>query len=476
MAAPADAQPGAAARGDLLDDRYRLEQVRAEHELATAHVVLWRAVDEPLERKAAVRVVTGLDKAHREQLIEAATAASRVSDSRFVRVLDVGTLGSRRDVAVWIATEWVEAPSLAARLRDEPLRPAVATDVVRQCAEAIAALDTLGLQHGRLHPDQVMLPAAGHPRLTGLETAAGLHDEPPVDDVQALGALLFAALTGRWPLAGWTGLPGLDPRIARAGRPRQVRAGISADLDEATHRALSDRYVDAAAFARALAALPAEPLDTPATPVLPRRPGVLRKWAWRVVPPLLVLAIGLTGWALGSDLGRIPTSARQPQAALPPPNAAAPGSGVAHLVWKRPPTISSFDPEGDGQENDSAAGLAVDRDPTTSWQTDLYASPKLGGLKSGVGLLVDLGRPTSVRVAELALAPAGASVEIRAGNAAPSQASDLPVVAAQANAGLHPKLTFPHSVSARYWLVWFTGLPQDGSGYRVGVAEIALLG
>jgi hypothetical protein len=32
------------------------------------------------------------------------------------------------------------------------------------------------------------------------------------------------------------------------------------------------------------------------------------------------------------------------------------------------------------------------------------------------------------------------------------------------------------AVKARYWLVWFTNLPQDTGGFRVGVVEVALLG
>jgi hypothetical protein len=473
-----DAPAPAAAPGLVLDERYHLDQIRAEQSPGgTTHAVLWRAMDASLDRRVAVLLVTGLNRTSRKRLVDAATAASQVGDARFARVLDVGTLVLAEGSTTWIATEWVEAPSLAAVVRGEPLRPSVATEVVRQCAEALAVAERDGLTHGRLHPDQVLLAPGALPRITGLGVAAALHGDDGSDDVTGLGALLFAALTGRWPLDGWTGLPAVDPRVARQARPRSVRAGISRDLDDVTHRALTGDYADARALARALATLPTEALDAPVQPPPPSRPSGWQRWAWRVVPPLVVLAIGLTGWALGSDLGRVPTTARQPHAALPPARASAPGSGDAVLVWHRPPAISSFDPEGDGEENDGAVGLAVDRDPTTSWSTDSYrADPHFGGLKSGVGLLIDLGRPVSVRVAELALTAPGADVEIRAGDRPPQQASDLRLIRARAAAPARTRIDLSAPETARYWLIWFTSVPRDGAGYRIGVAEVALLG
>jgi eukaryotic-like serine/threonine-protein kinase len=203
--------PPAPGPGTVLDKRYELEQVRGEQRLAgDVRSVLWRAVDTSLDRHVAVRTVTGLDADTRGRLLEAAAQASRVSDARFVRVLDVGVVG-RKDDVVWLATEWVEAPSLAAVIRDEPMRPAVATELARQCTEALLAAERDGLRHGRLHAGQVLLPPGGSPRLTDLATATVLHEASPStaprpvawDDVRGVGAVTFAAVTSRWPLAGW---------------------------------------------------------------------------------------------------------------------------------------------------------------------------------------------------------------------------------------------------------------------------------
>ena len=482
MAAQAGDVP-AGAPGQLIDERYRLDQVRAQNQPRPGvQAVLWRAADTALDRPVAILLITGLDQRSHKAVAATAAQASQVSDARFVRVLDVGRLeadgNSRRSSApTWIATEWVDAASLAAVVRGDPLHPAIATEVVRQCAEALEAAESAGCGHGRLHPDQVLLPVGGVPRITGLGLAAALEDGEPTDDVRALGGLLYAALTGRWPLPGWTGLPAVDPRSAQATRPRLIRAGIARELDETTHRMLTGGYPDIHACCRALAALPTRPLDRAPEPGPEPGPSVLRRWGWRVLPPLLVAAVGATGWAVGSELGRVPNAARQHQAAVPPAKASAPGTGKARLVWHQAPAIGGFDPQGDGQENDDEAGLAVDRDRSTAWTTDLYhADSHLGGLKSGVGLLLDLGRARSVRVAELALSAAGSDLEIRAGDQAPSQADDLPLVARRTDAPLRTKVVLDSAVKARYWLVWFTNLPPDAGGFRVGVVEVALLG
>lgn len=468
--------------GLLLDDRYRLDQVRAEHRPGpTAPTVLWRAVDVPLDRRVAVLLIGGLTRKAHSALVAAAARASRVTDGRFARVLDVGTIDLATGTTTWIATEWVEAPSLAATVRTSPLAPEVAAEVVRQCAEALAAAARVGCHHLRLHPDQVLLPAAEVPRITGLEVAAALHgvesDDPDREDARLLGALLYAGRTGRWPLAGHAGLPPGDRHAAPPRGSRGVRGGVGRAVDEVTRRALSGSYADAASVARALAVLPSRPLDAPA-PDGSGRFAAWRPWAWRLIPPLVVAAIGVAGWSIGSDLGRVPTATQQQRAAVPPAHASAPGSGHASLVWRHPPRISSFDPEGDGVENDDAVGLAVDRDPTTAWETARYrGDPRFGGLKSGVGLLLDLRRPVAVRVAELALTTAGADVEIRAGDTRPTRASDLPVVAERSDAGAHLRLDLAKPTRARWWLLWFTKLPRTSAGdYQAGVVELALLG
>lgn len=462
------------ARGVLVADRYRLEQVRDERQLPDGRrVALWRAVDTSLDRRIAILVTTARTKKARKLIADAATRAGRVSDGRFVRVLDVGDLD---DAATWVATEWVEAPSLTAVLRREPLDSPVATELVRQVAEALAAAARTGCRHGRLHPDEVLLPDGGTPRVTGLEVAAALADATPTaaDDVRGIGALLYAAVTGSWPLPGWQGLP--RPARGDGLHPRAQRREVSREVDEITARALRGDYGDVDAIAKALRRLPTRAIDAPVPQRVSRVAALARRWAWRVVPPMLVATIAVAAWQVGSDLGRVPSTARTHHAALPPTTTTAPGTGQVTLVWSSPPTVTSFDPEGDGQENQDTTGFAVDRDSSTTWTTDLYRTAHFGALKSGVGLLLDLGRPTSVSEADLALSVAGSDAELRAGDQLPHAASDLRLVTTGTDLGTQVTWKLPRPVTARYWLIWFTNLPKVNGGYRIGVTDLALLG
>src|SRR4029450_3056217 len=67
----------------------------------------------------------------------------------------------------------------------------------------------------------------------------------------------------------------------------------------------------------------------------------------------------------------------------------------------QPVAAHSFDPEGKGdqgdpakQENENLAYLAIDRDPTTPWQTTHYKDKDITGVKGGVGLYLELRSPS----------------------------------------------------------------------------------
>ena len=51
------------------------------------------------------------------------------------------------------------------------------------------------------------------------------------DDVQALGALLYFAVTGRWPFNDQPDLPQAPVEDGKLCSPRQVRAGVPRDVD-----------------------------------------------------------------------------------------------------------------------------------------------------------------------------------------------------------------------------------------------------
>lgn len=123
--------------------------------------------------------------------------------------------------------------------------------------------------------------------------------------------------------------------------------------------------------------------------------------------------------------------------------------------WVTLTAVGAFDPEGDGQERNDEAPLAVDGRASTFWRTEHYSS----FFKSGVGLVLDMGRRARVeRVLVDAPAP-GSTAEIQLGDS--PQGPFRAVTPARA---LTPRTSFsvPRR-TGRYVVVWITGMPQDSA-------------
>ena len=144
-----------------------------------------------------------------------------------------------------------------------------------------------------------------------------------------------------------------------------------------------------------------------------------------------------------------------------------------------------FDPQGeDKTENPDEVSLAYDGDPGTRWRTVQYfGNPKLGNLKRGVGLVLDLGTPQPVRSVQLSLSGAGTAVEFRVPLSDPSETTTPPMssdsrwrtVTAEPKALESATLTAEQAVTTRYVLVYLTSLPKEGNGYRGGIYEVEVL-
>ena len=94
--------------------------------------------------------------------------------------------------------------------------------------------------------------------------------------------------------------------------------------------------------------------------------------------------------------------------ATPSPSATASSAPIA--IDK----ASGFDPQGDDKERNSEAARVFDGDKGTSWTSEGYATPSFGGLKKGVGVLLDLGQPTQVTKAVLELGSKNLDVTVYA--------------------------------------------------------------
>ncbi|OKJ74087.1 protein kinase family protein [Streptomyces sp. CB02460] len=498
--------------GHKLAGRYRLEECVTRLDGFSS----WRAVDEKLRRAVGVHLLPA-DHPRARSVLAAARSSALLGDPRFVQVLDA----VEEDELVYVVHEWLpDATELTALLSAGPMDAHDAYQLVSQVSQAMAAAHREGLAHLRLTPGAVLRSSSGQYRIRGLAVNAALRgitaDGPQRADTEAIGALLYAALTQRWPYEsdayGLTGLPkgmGLLP-------PDQVRAGVHRGLSEIAMRALANDGATASRqeqpcttpdeLAKAVAAMPRipppEPVFTappeyqrttyqqgtygrpaaagavvtqPVVPVPPAplqsRTGKALKWA---VSALLIAALGLGSWQLAETLiDRDNNSGGDPGTTQSNPE-----NNDAPPVEKSKPvpivTAQDYDPlSADGSEKPQSIGNVYDDDPSSYWYTDWYASAAFGNLKEGVGVVLDLGKTQRVGKVDVSFLGGATSVELRTadGSTVPTSPTGFDKVAQGSGTQVSLKPSKP--VQARYLLVWLTKLPPSGEGnFRGKVSDI----
>lgn len=468
----------------LLAGRYRLVKERTS--ATTAAGRLWIGRDETLARPVAIRVMP-MTSPTAGALLAAAASAGRVSDPRLAQVFDA----AEQDGFAYVVREWVEGDSLAeVLLAGGPLEPVRAQAVTTAVADALRVAHASGLGHGRVHPGNVICAPDGSVKLTDLATAAAISGAAatPAADATGIGEVGYACLTARWvgrdAHEGWGELEPAPWSGGRPCTPRQVRAAVPRALDSVVVRALaatlppagrmrSEPLATPSEVARALHELPTirdRETSAPLTSQQLRR----RRLARRSGALGGLVAVAVVGWLLGLGVGRVPGQSKFSElqrSATPTPGATPVGPIAINAA-----AVRDFDPQGDGSENPTQAQLAVDGDPLTGWSTALYKKrADLGGLKDGVGLLIDLERPTAVRQVAVAFLRPGVDFEIRVADARSEQVEGYRVVASASKSDSVSTLTLDGGpVTARYWLVWLTKLPKDGSGFRTSIGEVQL--
>jgi hypothetical protein len=140
-------------------------------------------------------------------------------------------------------------------------------------------------------------------------------------------------------------------------------------------------------------------------------------------------------------------------------------------------TAIDLDPQGDPpEENRELAPLAVDGDPATAWRTVTYEQDLgPGGLKTGVGLRLDLGSSQQVSDVDLRLGGSPSEVSLYLSDRAPRGVAGLTPVAS-VTASEQERVTLDEPATGRFLVLWFTSLPTAEGGYRGEVAEVVVRG
>jgi serine/threonine-protein kinase len=476
---------------------------------------VWVGEDSLLARRVAVKTLhpeLAVDDSLRARFRNEAVAVASLAHPAIVATYDTG----EDDGVAYLVMELVDGPNLRGLLDQQgPLPVDRAVRIARGVAAALDHAHRNGIVHRDIKPANVLVPDSGPAKVTdfGIAKAEGTGDltrsgtvvgtarylapeqveAGPVDartDVYATGLLLYEMLAGRSPFEGDTDMAAALARLTTPPPPlRALRSDVPPAVEAVTMRCLavdpSDRFPDAHALFLALDDLTEDSgeLDRPTastgsptrTAVAPARPPVPPRAAPRrararpagaatparprsAVPWVVAGVLLLAGAAVAAYLA----------------TQGGDGGGTARTSPGVPAQIAGiddFDPEGDSTEHPETVDQAIDGDASTSWTTERYDESDFGGLKSGVGLRIDLLASSDVSFVELDTDEGGWSAQVYVADApadtlegwgAPRASID------DAAASERLELGTPAPVGAAV-LVWFTRLPDSG---RISVDEV----
>ncbi|MFI1761707.1 serine/threonine protein kinase [Streptomyces sp. NPDC020800] len=508
--------------GHKLARRYRLEECVTRLDGFSS----WRAVDEKLRRAVGVHILPA-DHTRARAVLAASRSSALLGDPRFVQVLDA----VEENDLVYVVHEWLpDATELTTLLATGPLEPHDAYQMVSQVASAMAAAHREGLAHLRLNPNAVLRASTGQWRIRGLAVNAALRgissDTPQRTDTESIGALLYAALTQRWPYEndayGLSGLPKTIGLIA----PDQVRAGVHRGLSELAMRALVNDGATASRheapcttpeeLVKAIGEMPrirppeptftappeyqrttyqqgtygrtaprpgaTQPVATPPPP-LQSRTGKVLKWT---VSALLIAALGLGSWQLADALmdqsdKSNDTNNTQTQD----------GGGKNGPRPKQTPIkiqhAQEFVAEGDPQRPNDV-DKTYDGNASTVWRTRSFnEGPAIAPFKPGVGIVYDLGSAKNLGSATIGLHYPGDHTTIdlyAADSLTPPSLGSMTKIGSVTTTGTTATVNVKKSVKTQYVLVWLTAVPKSGydatlyadAGYKQAISEVQFAG
>ncbi len=243
--------------------------------------VVYKAYQPQLDRIAAIKLIkTGglADEGQARRFELEARAAARLDHPGIVPVYEIG----KQDGRLFLAMAFVEGESLWQKVQAAPLEPKQAARIMQQVAEAIQFAHVQGIVHRDLKPQNILLTKNDQPRVTdfGLakhqdsessltgtgdvlgtpsymppEQASGKIDQiSPLSDVYALGATLYAVVTGRPPFQAASTVDTLVQVLHEEPiPPRALNPAIPVDLETICLKSLQKdparRYASAQAFA-----------------------------------------------------------------------------------------------------------------------------------------------------------------------------------------------------------------------------------
>jgi putative peptidoglycan lipid II flippase len=481
--------PGASiARG-----RYRLLVFHG----GALHLQFWQALDTALDRQVALTFIDpdgALADDQLREILSRTMRLGRIDKLGIARILDVVHTGT----GGLVVAEWIRGGSLQ-EVADTSPSAVGAARAMQTLAAAAETAHHAGVALSIDHPSRVRVSIEGD---VVLAFPATMPETTPEDDIRGIGAALYALLVNRWPLpesglrSGMAPAPRdpagqpLDPGSIDRDIPFQIAAA-------ANHSIQGDGGIRSAAtllnlLQQATAVADRTELIGPIQEPPPARPNVsspvgeidssARARRRRTVTIGIGVGVAIIAVALlvlASVLSRMfgdVTGLDNDQLGLNGPSASSNSTASATGGLVKPVRAAVFSPGGDA-DNPGQAGLAIDGNPATAWQTDTYhdAVP-FPAFKSGVGLLLQLPQPTVVGAVNVDVPSTGTKIQIRsATTATPTKLDNTTALTPPIT--MHPghnSIPVHASAPTSHLLVWISTLGTTDGQSRTALSEITV--
>jgi predicted Ser/Thr protein kinase len=487
--------------GETIADRYELEELVGTGGMSS----VFRARDRLLERNVALKILHehySDDAEYVDRFLREARAVAQLSHPHIVTVIDRGEDDGRQ----YIVFEYVAGENLKELVRRAgrlPVKQAV--ELAIAVAEGLAFAHEQGLVHRDVKPQNVLLSEEGEVKVTDFGIArsvevdsgvtqtgtvvgtssyispeqAGGGRVTPATDVYSLGVVIWELLAGDVPFPGdnfvtvalrhinepapslLEARPDVPPRLALAvdralAKDPDDRFPSMEAFEQELRRSLEELDPERTAIVPPVAGLPA-PQQAP-QPVYQRQrsrrrgSSTARRVALGVVVLLALGAIAAGVIGLGGGGGA-------------KTDGGSGGGGSAGGTALSLSGIGDYDPQGTGGEHGATAPAATDGNPATSWTTETYATQQFGGLKDGVGLVLDAGSPVAAKTVTVTTSTPGFEARVLAGDGESGPFTDD-----SSTQTVGARTTFDlNGTTARYYVVWITLLPP---GRTVAVSEV----
>ena len=233
---------------------------------------VYRARDTKLDRTVALKILPeemSVDADRMRRFVREAKAASALNHSNVAHIYEIG----ESDGVSFIAMEYVEGQTLAAKINGHPLETGEIVDIGSQIADALDEAHSKGITHRDIKPANVMLTPRGQVKVldfglakigkpqsvdskvsTLVPTTPGVvlgtvpymspeqalgHDVDHRTDLFSLGVVLYEMATGRLPFSGANSGETLD-RILHSQPEAMARFNydVPADLERIVRKCL----------------------------------------------------------------------------------------------------------------------------------------------------------------------------------------------------------------------------------------------